>query len=565
MKTFADFGIEVRHTSGQDYTTCPQCSADRKKKRVKCLSVNVTEGVWNCHHCGWTGSLLQGSERTKLLHWQKPTYRKPAPEVVKSLVSPEARKWLNERGICDYSIDRMKTFTGTVYMPQVEDFVTAIGFPYLRQCELVNIKWRDGKKNFRLESGAERILYGLDDVDSVTIIVEGEIDKLSVDTAGFENCVSVPDGAPAENSKDYGSKFDFLAAPELEKVKTWVLAVDNDGPGKRLEDELSRRFGREKCLRVTWPEGCKDANDTLRQHGAEMLKSCIDHATPYPIEGSFSVSDVEADLDKLFTEGMPKGQSTGWPELDECLTLLPGQMTIVTGVPSHGKSEWIDALTMNLAEQGWRFGMYSPENHPLHFHLAKLAEKHMGQRFGQRAERSRYEQAKDWLKDHYWLIAPEEPSLDNVLSIAKQMVHANGINGLVIDPWNEIEHARTNGSSETEYISQCLTKVRLFARRNGVHVFLVAHPTKLQKEVDGTYPVPTPYDISGSAHWRNKADNCIAVWRDVHDETKPSQIYVQKVRFRFLGKVGMAELFWLPQSGCYSGIAPVRYSGDVDL
>jgi twinkle protein len=565
MKTFADFGIEVRHTSGQDYTTCPQCSADRKKKRVKCLSVNVTEGVWNCHHCGWAGSLLQGSERPKMLHWQKPTYRKPAPETVSHLISPEARAWLNGRGISDYSIDRMKTFTGSVYMPQVEDFVNAIGFPYLRGGELVNVKWRDGKKNFRLESGAERILYGLDDVDSVTIIVEGEIDKLSVDTAGFENCVSVPDGAPAENSKDYGSKFDFLAATELEKVKTWVLAVDNDGPGKRLEDELSRRFGREKCLRVTWPEGCKDANDTLRQHGAEMLNDCINHALPYPIEGSFSVSDVEGDLDKLFTEGMPNGQSTGWPQLDEYLTLLPGQMTIVTGVPSHGKSEWIDALTMNLADQGWRFGMYSPENHPLHFHLAKLAEKHMGQRFGKSAERSQYEQTKTWLKEHYWLIAPEEPSLDNVLSIAKQMVHSNGINGLVIDPWNEIEHARTNGTSETEYISQCLTKIRLFARRNVVHVFLVAHPTKLQKGVDGTYPVPTPYDISGSAHWRNKADNCIAVWRDVNDETKPSQIYVQKVRFRFLGKVGMAELFWIPQSGRYSGFAPVRYSGEIDL
>jgi twinkle protein len=521
--------------------------------------VNIEKNVWCCNHCGWAGTLLAGAEKPRLLHWQKPTYR--VPDVTAGPIAEQAKKWLLGRGISAFTLEQCGVFSGSVYMPQVEDFVTAIAFPYRRNGEIVNVKWRDGQKNFRLESGAERILYGLDDIDDVTIIVEGEIDKLSCHTAGFPNCVSVPDGAPAENTKEYGSKFDYLAAPELERVKTWILAVDNDGPGLRLENELARRFGHDTCVRVAWPAGCKDANDTLQQYGVDMLRGCIQNATPYPIEGAFGIDDVEAELDKLFTDGMPKGQSTGWHEMDDFLTLLPGQMTIVTGVPSHGKSEWLDALTMNLAEQGWRFGMYSPENHPIHFHLAKLAEKHMGTRFGIHADRGQYEFTKAWLRDHYWLIAPEEPTLDCVLDIAKRMVRTHGINGLVIDPWNEIEHSRTDGSSETEYVSKCLTKIRLFARRSGVHVFIVAHPTKLQKDKDGTYPIPTPYDISGSAHWRNKADNCITVWRDVADETKPSEIHVQKVRFRFLGKVGAVELHWMPESGRYSDEAPIRYSG----
>ena len=563
MKTFADFGIEVRGTSGQEYTTCPQCSADRKKRKVKCLSINLTEGVWNCHHCGWTGSLLQGAERPKLLHWQKPTYRKPEIKNT-SLISDGSRAWLNKRGITDDVIDHNVLFTGSVYMPQVEDFVNAIGFPYMRGQELINVKWRDKDKNFRLEAGAERILYGLNDVAETTIIVEGEVDKLSVQVSGFENCVSVPDGAPAENTKDYTAKFEFLNDPSLEIVRTWILAVDNDGPGKKLEEELARRFGRETCLRVTWPDGCKDANDVLRMFGGDMVKACIDNAKPYPIEGAFSVSELEADLDVLFNEGMPSGQPTGWSGLNGLLSVLPGQMTIVTGIPSHGKSEWMDALAVNLCEQGWRFAMYSPENHPMHFHLAKLAEKVMGFRFGPNANRDAYENAKAWLREHFWLMAPDQPNLDNVLETAKQMVRRNGINGLVIDPWNEIEHARSNGVSETEYISLCLTKIRLFARKNGVHVFIVAHPTKLQKGADGTYPVPTPYDISGSSHWRNKADNCIAVWRNVDDENKPTQVYIQKVRFRFLGKVGMAELFWNSKSGRYSDSPEVKYSGYYD-
>src|SRR5690606_28072351 len=107
---------------------------------------------------------------------------------------------------------------------------------------------------------------------------EGEMDKLAVEVAGIVSCVSVPDGAPSETAKDYASKFTFLEADRarLESVKEWIIAVDNDGPGKRLEDELARRLGREKCRRVTWPEGCKDANEVLTKLCSEQLRECLD-------------------------------------------------------------------------------------------------------------------------------------------------------------------------------------------------------------------------------------------------------------------------------------------------
>jgi twinkle protein len=88
-----------------------------------------------------------------------------------------------------------------------------------------------------------------------------------------------------------------------------------------------------------------------------------------------------------------------------------------------------------------------------------------------------------------------------------------------------------------------------------VHVWIVAHPTKLQKDQKGEYPVPTPYDISGSAHWRNKADNCLAVYRrfDPHHEP-PVEVHVQKVRFREVGKIGLAELRYEKVNGNYREI-----------
>jgi twinkle protein len=80
-------------------------------------------------------------------------------------------------------------------------------------------------------------------------------------------------------------------------------------------------------------------------------------------------------------------------------------------------------------------------------------------------------------------------------------------------------------------------------------VWVVAHPTKLKKLDNGGYPPPTPYDISGSAHWRNKPDNCITVYRDM--ESNDVDVHIQKVRFKEIGKIGKATLRYDVATGCY--------------
>lgn len=554
MKTFADFNIELRPgASGEIKTTCPRCSASRKKTRYPCLNVNVEQGVWNCWHCSWSGTLKGGE-------WQRPEIRKEyrRPDYVATTTGlPETViGWFAERGIGEAVIRRNQIGYGLIYMPQLEDETTAIQFPYFRGGEVINVKYRDGRKNFRMAAGAERVLYGLNDISDVTVWVEGEMDKLALEVAGYPNCVSVPDGAPAPDSKSYESKFDFLAAPELAKVKTHILAVDNDPPGKRLQEELSRRLGAENCLLVEWPDGCKDANDVLIQHGADALGRCIEAAKPLPIVGAFDVAALIGDLEHHYAEGMPRGVSTGWESIDRHYTVRPGEWTLVTGVPGHGKSEFIDALLINLAARnGWRFGIFSPENQPFALHLAKLAEKYSGKPFNpgptERMSRGEFDMAATWLDRHFTMILPEEPSINAILAVAKALVLRKGIRGLVIDPWNEIEHGRTQGQTETEYISIVLSRIRQFARAHGVHVWLVAHPAKLFKEANGKYPVPGPYDVSGSAHWRNKADCCLAVWRDQMANTRTVEIHVQKIRHKITGQIGKVNLTYDPVTGRY--------------
>lgn len=472
--------------------------------------------------------------------------------AVPSPLSDKAVAFFSARRISNDVLLRNRITTASVFMPQVEREVSAIAFPYLRDGEVVNIKYRDGAKNFRQVAGARKCCYKIDDIAETTIIVEGEMDALSLEVAGFRNCISVPDGAPAPNTKNYGSKFDYLDDEKLDGVKTFILAVDNDEPGRKLEEELSRRLGREICQKVTWPDDCKDANEVLVKHGVEALKQCIQLAKPYPVEGVFSVLDLVDSLELIMEGGLPEGADTGWHSVNELYKPAVGQWTLVTGIPSMGKSEWLDALAVNLAEtSGWVFGVCSPENQPIDWHAAKLLEKRMGKRI-KTADKSEYYDAIGWLNEHFHFILPETPSLDSVLEKARVLVRRHGMKGLIIDPYNELDHiSRKEGIQETEYVSHFLTTLRKFAREQGVHIWLVAHPAKQIKDRDGVYPVPDGYSVSGSAHFYNKADNIIAVHRDPYAPDEPIQVHVQKIRSRWLGKRGVAHLWWQPNSGRY--------------
>lgn len=560
MKTFSDFGIDIptSATGPEVYTTCPQCSPHRRKKNAKCLSANIEKEVWHCAHCGWAGSLNKGADKKSQPGWWTPkVYRKP--EHRHQTPDEKVFKFFSDRGISRQTIDRNRISYGKAWMPQVEDFVGTIQFPFMRGHEVINVKYRDGRKNFRQEKDCERILFGLNDIAPETIIVEGEMDKLSLDEAGLFHSVSVPDGAPAPDSKDYSAKFDFLAncEKEIEPVKVWIIAVDNDAPGAALQRELVRRLGAARCKLAIWPEDCKDANDVLIKHGAEMLRECIRSARPCPVAGIYDVKALETQLAILYRDGADKGVSLGWSMLDGFYRVRPGEWTLVTGIPGSGKSEFIDACMLNLAkEHGWTFGIFSPENQPLEQHIKKLAEKHTGKPFAkgpsERMTPNDLMNAAMFLQNHFSFILPEgdDWGLDNILDLASTLVVRQGIRGLMIDPWNEIEHARSGPLSESEYISQALTKVRRWARSNGVHVWIVAHPTKLRKNDDGTYPVPTPYDVSGAAHWRNKADYAITVHRpDLKQDI--SEVHIQKVRFKEMGRLGMVRFKWDRVSGRY--------------
>lgn len=523
--------------------------------------------AWTCHNCHWAGNVP--SER--LDDFGLPPLRKPVvrPAPVENPDKPASMyDWFSKRGISGETVDRFGCFVTEQWFPQANAEKRCIAIPYIRRGELVNHKYRTAEKEFRQDKDAERSLFNLDALEGqdTAIFVEGEMDVLALAEAGITNAVSLPDGAPAKLKDEpdpEDKRFVALAncEAELAHVEKFVIAVDADEPGNVLAEELARRLGRERCWRVQWPTlndaPRKDANEVLVEDGAEVLRECIEAAEPYPVSGLYGAADYGDKIFELFRNGYGAGLSTGWPEVDEFITVREGDFTVVTGIPNHGKSEFIDALLVNMARlHGWKFALCSFENQPEE-HVAKLAEKWAHAPFWDgptpRMDEATLRTAVDWINERFTFIRAEDesPTIEWILEKAKAAVLRMGIKGLVIDPWNEIEHNRPDRMSETEYVSQVLGKVRRFAKVSGVHVWFVAHPMKLLRDKDGKRPAPGPYDISGSAHWANKADFAITVHRP-DDHGTITEIHIAKVRHKWLGKKGLVKLRYQPATGEYT-------------
>ncbi|MBD8555445.1 toprim domain-containing protein [Rhizobium sp. CFBP 8762] len=456
-----------------------------------------------------------------------------------------------------------------------------IVFPFIDGGKAVGAKYRASGKRFWQQKGGRKTFWNADcmDIEALhdgrepLVIVEGEIDALTAIDCGFRCTVSVPDGAPpvrdgerpedlqdVDPEADAHGKFEFVYnnRHRIKAIKRFVIAVDNDGPGKRLAAELVRRLGAARCSFVTYPDGCKDLNDVRMQHGVDAVVRLILEAKPYPVKGLYQLSDYPETPE-------PETYSTGWPDLDPYLKVWLGELLVITGIPGHGKSTWTLNLCTNLARQyGWRIAIASfeiPTVPALRYKL-RLAATGVEAKLWTRDIVS---EADRFIQDHFTFIDADptgedddDMTLEWLLEKAADAVLRFGIKAFVIDPWNEVEHARPKHESETQYINRALRQIRRFALKHQVLAIILAHPTKdLGK--GGEARTPTLYDIEGSAAWYNKPDHGVVI--DVPDpDARETAVWVKKARFSWSGRKGEVTLQYLPEIEGYQslyGLAPV--------
>jgi twinkle protein len=510
---------------------CPECSHNRKNKTEKCLSWDSDKKRGYCHNCNTAFFEYKSYSPKQYLipEWQN-----------KTELTDKAVKYFEGRMISQEILIKMKVFSDKVYMPQFQKEVDVIGFPYWRDGKLVNIKYRGPEKSFKMVAGAELTFYNIDCLDwhGEVIIVEGEIDCLTMIQAGFENTISVPNGA--NKNLEFLDQCIMLFS-EMRKI---FIATDQDAPGIMLKDELVRRLGSERCYIVSFKD-CKDANEYLQKYGPD-LKDVLNNALPVPVKGIVSARNIYGDVRDLFEKGIQKGLEIGQEIIDKHITWEAGRLAIVTGIPGSGKSEFVDYIVTKLnVRHGWKAGFFSPENFPLKHHYAKLFEKLVGKKFSKNtASELEWDLAYDYIRENFFYILNEDDfTVKTILDSAKILVRTRGIKVLILDPFNKMEHQYKD--SETQYISRFLDQLTQFAKINDILLFLVAHPKKMNRTPSGKIEVPSLYDISGSANFYNKCDYGITVHRKTDDDNimlNEVNVYIQKIKYKHLGEQAIIPL-----------------------
>ena len=546
--------VDQFHFNESTRVACPYCSAERRKSNQKDMTLTrKTDGavVFHCHHCQTSGSVQPQQERI--------LSAVPNPTIVSNKLQDQHYAWLATRGISPATADKMKLFASEKYFGKLGKSADAIGFPYYRKGALVAAKYRSfPEKDFTQDSGGAHDFFGLDLVkkDQPLIIVEGEIDCLSLMELGYENVVSVPSGAPIKvadgkvlPSEDKKFAYVWNAREVLDSVPYVILATDQDTAGQALAEELARRIGKEKCRLAKFEK--KDLNEVMLDDPTKVGE-VLASAAPYPVSGISDAGTFYERLNELYTKGTGKGFSTGYQSVDEIYTVAPAQLTVVTGYPSSGKSNFVDQIMVNLAQaHDWKFAVCSFENQP-EIHISRLMEIYTRKRFFDGKERmseQEKETAFKFVKEHFLFIDTngEEPStLDSILDRARVAVKRMGVRGLVIDPYNYIELPRGDGT-ETAAISDMLTRVQKFCKAHDVHTWFVAHPSKITRQ--GTeQPRPDGMSIAGSMAWWAKTDCGVTVHRKDHHV----EIAVWKCRYRWVGTQGETTMIYNKTAGTYS-------------
>lgn len=571
----SNLGIKIRKRSGTEKTTCPKCSENRRNKKDPCLSVNITEGVYNCHNCGWKGN-VKTFERKE----SRKAYQKPSQDMLNQMeLSDKVVKFFGSRGISETTLKKFFIHGKEEFMPQTQKKERCIVFPYVRENEIVNAKYRDGNKNFKLVKDAELIFFGMQTLTNkhVAIITEGEIDALSAYEAGFGNEYEVEadkDGVVVEheygrwailsvpNGASKGSqKLEYLdnCSDWLAMIDEFVIAVDNDEAGKSLKDELVRRLGASKCRVVSYPEdcvvsdskgdrrACKDLNEVLVHFGKDAVKEAVMSSQAIPIDGIYFLEDIFPQMLESFKKGVQLADTTRFGEFDDYFRWKKGDINVIVGYSNHGKTTfWLQMMLTKSIYDGWKWAIFSPENYPANDFYDDLVEMYSGKWLNKMTE-DEYINACLFIDLHFFYVYPEdEHSIVSIHEKFRYLILKKGVDGVMIDPFNQLDKGQKSFERDDQYISGVMKDIKRFALLNSVSYNIVMHPKNPIYNSDKSMQVVDMYDIAGGAMTGNKSDQIISYYRpNYHIDKNDSavQIHMQKVkRKRTGGKLGSINL-----------------------
>jgi len=550
---FEKIGIDtskIRNGKG----ICPKCGMDRKNKRDPSLYVNFNDGVYKCfnHPCDFKGSVSY-----KKKEFVKKEYQKPIPRLQK--VSDDIIKWFEGRKISNYTLLRLNITQSVENFNGVKK--KTICFNYYKNEKLVNIKFRSKDKNFKLIGGAELCLYNIDAAKDVKelLICEGEIDCATCLECKIYNAVSVPNGASGNSAK---LEYIDNCWQEIEHIEKFIIAVDDDTAGNALKEALSFRLGVDKCWFITYPNNlvvpdqnapnglrkCKDLNEVHVWLGEESVINTIKSAKQLPIVGAYQVMDVADEMIDIFQKGLTQGSTTQYGEIDQMFKWKKKEQNLFSGYGNAGKTSFVlHLMLVKSMYDGWKWGIFSPENFPATDFFIDLVEmyvgKHVDDRRGMKMTESEYVEAMEFLQDHFiYVYPPDIQDISTIHDIFRRLHLQHGLDGVLIDPFNQLDNLFEGNSRDDQILSVILKETKRFALMNNLSYNIIAHPKNVMPDKEGKRPDVEVWHLAGGAMWNNKMDNIVMLDRPEWYKDKTSTYTTVKThkikRRRTGGKAG---------------------------
>ncbi|MGD0340316.1 MAG: toprim domain-containing protein [Bacteroidales bacterium] len=530
------------------------------------------------------------------------------PKQIAETYSKEVREYLEKRGI------GMKTAQKEKIYEYSRHGIPIMGFPFYINETLVNVKYfnvrwkpdQDAPKWWQMPKnlGTRSIFLGMQSLSfdvgekKEVIITEGEWDWLTWKECGYKNVLSVPQGAPNPDAKEFDHEFDYANDKYVKSVfadvERIIFSTDNDAPGRVLRDKLAFIFGKERCKYINYPTGYKDANDVFKGNnksdvllpalGKEGVDECYNNLSSFPLRGIIRPQDVKEELEMIAADGFVPGLGIGIKDLDDLFTLKRKLIVEILGLPSSGKSVWIrwylSELMRHNDKELIKWAMFTPENRPVSREQAKIAEVITGQSFKRGFKNSMSEEMRSktmrYIQKHFFFIAPNKlnfetwngkvdsdhvNSMESLLQYLIYLKKTENIFGFVIDAWNKIEHEQPKNQTETTFISKQLDYLINFSDVYDLCCIIIVHPTKIEK-VGINYRMPCLYDSKGSSAFKEKIDLGILLHRYMYkkrpaseipdnatedekiliDADAPTIITLEKVRFEETGKLGKIRM-----------------------
>jgi twinkle protein len=524
--------LEFKKQSGKEKIRCPQCDESRSDKKDKSLLINHNDGYGKCFYC----EALTFKDKVEY----EPKYTLPSQEWKNHTTFSDAMvKFIEDtRRISQDTLIELGITEEKYYQPSAQKELNNTVFNYFEGETLVNKKYRSGDKRFTQSTNGKSILYNINSLigQKEAWIVEGEFDVLALTEIGIRNAVSVPNGA--NDNDDYW----INSEPYLKDIEKFIIATDKDSKGIELREKIAQRLGRYRCEFIEWEN--KDANDDLING---KLRSSVLNRKRFPVSGTFTIDELRDDILTLYDKGIPdtiSPKNKCFGNIKEVFSLMRGHLCTVTGIPSHGKSNFSEWYILNLIKDyKMKASFFSPEHSPMALHQSNFIQKAVGKPFFKDIQGVKKVTKEDinryvnWANEKLYITLPENgktPDWDWILDKFKEQMLIYGVDIFVIDAFNKV--LLTKGMAKKDAIDETLTKITSFAQSNNVIVLLVAHPTKMKKSEKGVYDTPTLYDVSGSSDFRNQTHDGYCIYR-YFDENYTKFINL-KTKMQFQGEIG---------------------------